>query len=313
MSNKIPNSKFQIPNSILVLSFLFVFISVSYAHAAELKFTPPKLIEETENTYVIDLNLDTQGDNINVLEAFLSYPSKDFNLRNILTGNSVINFWIKKPEINGNLIHFVGSIPAGYWGSKGKVITLVFQPKVTGATLDLEIISNENNLSRVFLNDPSATEKNIEANHYSFNLSSVQGEISTANIVDIEKPEPFIIAISLSSLLPMNNVFVIFSANDVGSGIDHYEMAQADLANDFTNSQSLIWQRVESPAVINISQAKHFLAVKAFDKSNNVETSVLDLKPSQNKVISQSFFTIVIVLLIIMVAVCFYCYWVRKK
>lgn len=304
----------QLKKSLLVaFSSIFVSISVLSVHAAELNFSPPKLIEETESTYAIDLNLDTQGDNINVLEASLNYSVQNFNLKNILTGDSIVNFWIKKPETQNNLIHFVGYIPAGYFGSKGKVITLVFQPKTESTILDIGIINDKGNPSRVFLNDPLATEKNIGANHYSFNLFSGREEMSTANIVDVEKPEPFIVTISQSSLLPINNVFVIFNTNDTGSGIDHYEMAQADLASDFSNNKSLKWQIVESPVTLNISQAKRFLAIKAFDKSNNVELSVLDLKPSKTQALSQNPFTVSLILFIIIGTVSFSCYRRFKK
>ncbi|MFZ2414534.1 MAG: hypothetical protein WAW33_00820, partial [Minisyncoccia bacterium] len=104
----------------LALTVLFLGSNITFA--AELNFSPPKLIEETENTYVVDLNLDTQGDNINVLEVFLNYSPTNFDLKNILTGDSVINFWVQKPQSKDGLIHFSGSIPAGYFGSKGRIL-----------------------------------------------------------------------------------------------------------------------------------------------------------------------------------------------
>jgi len=280
----------------LVLTVLFLGLNTTYA--AELNFSSPKLIEETENTYAIDLNLDTQGDNINVLEVSLNYSFTNFDLKNILTGDSVINFWIQKPIIKDGLIHFAGSIPAGYFGSKGRVLTMVFQPKIAISTIDLNILSDENRISRVFLNDPLATEKIIQTKHYSLDLPTTLDKNIITTIIDVDKPEPFTIEISPSSSLPLNNVFVIFNAADSISGINHYEMAQADLVDDF-NNKSLKWQIVESPAILNVSQAKRFLAIKAFDGSNNVELSVLDLKPSKDKVISQNPFTVIIVLVII--------------
>lgn len=281
------------------LAFTVLFLGLNITYAAELNFSSPKLIEETENHYAIDLNLDTQGDNINVLEVSLNYSFTNFDLKNILTGDSVINFWIQKPIIKDGLIHFAGSIPAGYFGSKGRVLTMVFQPKIAISTVDFNILSDEHGTSRVFLNDPLATEKIIQTKHYSLDLPTTLDKNIITTIIDVDKPEPFTIEISPSSSLPINNVFVIFNAVDSVSGIDHYEMAQADLADDLNNNKSLKWQIVESPATLNISQAKRFLAIKAFDGSNNVELSVLDLKPSKDKVISQNPFTVIIVLVII--------------
>lgn len=292
--------------SCLALSVLFLGLNTTYA--AELNFSSPKLIEETENNYAIDLNLDTQGDNINVLEASLNYSPSNFDLKTILTGDSIINFWIQKPIVKDGLIHFSGSIPAGYFGSKGRVLTIVVQPKIAVSTIDLNIISDEHIISRVFLNDPLATEKTIQTKRYSLDLPITFDTNIITTIIDVDKPEPFTIEISPSSSLPLNNVFVIFNAVDSISGIDHYEMAQTDLTDDFNNNKSLKWQIVESPTILNISQAKRFLAIKAFDGSNNVELSVLDLKPSKNKVISQNPFTVIIVLVIIigMVSLSYY-------
>lgn len=292
--------------SCLALAVLFLGLNKTYA--AELNFSSPKLIEETENNYAIDLNLDTQGDNINVLEASLNYSPSNFDLKTILTGDSIINFWIQKPIVKDGLIHFSGSIPAGYFGSKGRVLTIVVQPKIAVSTIDLNIISDEHSISRVFLNDPLATEKTIQTKRYSLDLPITFDTNIITTIIDVDKPEPFTIEISPSSSLPLNNVFVIFNAVDSISGIDHYEMAQTDLTDDFNNNKSLKWQIVESPTILNISQAKRFLAIKAFDGSNNVELSVLALKPSKNKVISQNPFTVIIVLVIIigMVSLSYY-------
>jgi hypothetical protein len=234
----------------LALAVLFLGLNTTYA--AELNFSSPKLIEETENNYAIDLNLDTQGDNINVLEVSLNYSPINFDLKNILTGDSVINFWIQKPIIKDGLIHFAGSIPAGYFGSKGRVLTIVIKPKIPISTIDLNIISDEHSISRVFLNDPLATEKIIQTKHYSLDLPTTLDKNIITTIIDVDKPEPFTIEISPSSSLPLNNVFVIFNAADSISGINHYEMAQADLVDDF-NNKSLKWQIVESPAILNVS------------------------------------------------------------
>ncbi len=310
-----PNSKFQIPNSIAVLSFILVSISVFSTHAAELNFSSPKLVEDSENLYTSNLNLNTQGDNINTLEVSCRFPEDKFALKNILTGDSLLNFWIQKPEVENGILHFIGTIPAGYLGNNGKILTLVFQPKDTNTVLNLEVLNNGKNPSRVFLNDPLATEKIIQTNNYSLNVPADTNSETATNLTDVVSPEPFTIAISPSSALPKNNVFVIFNANDADSGIDHYEMAQADLTNDFYNNPSTQWQKVESPAVINVSQAKKFLAIKAIDKFNNTTIAVADLKPSPTRLMTRNLFTVGIVLFIIILIISssYGCWRVRRK
>jgi len=309
----IPNSKFQILNSIVAISFILVFISVSCAHAAELTFSSPQIVRGANDTYAVDLILDTKKDNINTLEASISYSDTDFDLKNVLTGDSVINFWIQKPAINNNLIHFVGSIPAGYSGSNGKIVTLVFQPKTETRILVLKFLNDSNNPSRVFLNDPSATEKSILVNQFSFNLDTVTATNLTTSIVDKERPDPFTIAISPSSSLPLNNVFVIFNTEDNSSGIDYYEMAQANTLKEMQDTPNLNWQKIESPTVLNLAQAPRFLAIKAVDKASNFEISVADLKPSKTERISHYVFTLVIVSLIIILVISSFYYRMKRN
>lgn len=297
------------------LTLAVVFLRFNIATAAELKFTTPKLIEETENTYAIDLNLDTQGENINLLESAIGYSSKNFELKEILTGDSIINFWIKKPEIQNEKIIFVGSIPAGYLGTNGKVITLIFKPKVIVTTLDLEILSDSNNLSRIFLNDSTATEKIILANRFSFNLPIINKETPTIDITDVEKPEPFNINIVESTLLQKDSAFVVFNADDTGSGIAEYEMAQADTSAEFTANQSLNWEKVESPVVLNVLGAKRFLAIRAVDGANNQELSVIDLRPSKNILNFRTIFIVGIILVILIIGTVVFAYhiWTIKR
>jgi hypothetical protein len=281
--------------------------------AAELNFSAPQLVRGTSDAYALDLNLNTQGDEINTLELYLKYPNETFDLEEILTGDSIIHFWIKKPQADSNLIYLAGSIPAGYLGTQGKILTLIFKPKTEITTLNLDIISDTKNISRVFLNDPEATERIIPANHYSFNLSAGESGQLITSIADKTKPEPFSIAISPSNTLPLNNVFVIFNTEDKGSGIDHYEMTQTDSTDDISNNQNLVWQKVESPVVINLAQAKHFLAIKAVDHSDNVEIAIADLKPSKNKAISQNPFTVLAILFILIMIISFFFYYKRKE
>jgi hypothetical protein len=309
----IPNSKFQIPNSIVALSFVLVFISVSYATAAELTFSPSQLVRGTSDIYAVDLILDTQGEDINVLEASLSYPLESFILKDVLTGDSVINFWIQKPLSKDGLIHFSGSIPAGYTGSKGKVITLLLQPQLTGAVLNLGILGDKDNPSRVFLNDSLATEKIIPAHSVSFNLSSTVSNGGVVNLTDKIKPDIFDIAIASSNTLPPNKVFVVFHTEDKGSGIDRYEMAQADTAEELSNNANLLWQKVVSPVVINLAQTRRFLAIKAFDHSNNFTLAVADLKPSQNKTIFQNPFTVAVILSIIILLILSFIFYSHRR
>jgi len=311
---KIVNCKLKI-QLLVSISLLLVSISVLSANAAELNFSSPKIVEDSNNLYATTLNLNTQGDNINTLEVSCNFPTEKFDLKNILTGDSLLNFWIQKPEIKNDVLHLIGTIPAGYLGNNGQILTLVFQPKTTSTVLDVEILNNENNPSRVFLNDPLATEKIIQSKNYSLNLPTNTNSEPAANLIDVKNPEPFDIAISPSMSLPINNVFVIFNANDADSGIDHYEMAQAGATNDFYNDPDLHWQKVESPAVINIAQAKQFLAIKAIDKSNNITISVADLKSSPVELIGRNPFTVGIVLFIItLVLSSSYYYWrVRRK
>jgi len=276
---KIVNCKLKI-QLLAMFSFILVFISVLPAYAAELNFSSPYLVGDGDHLYATNLNLDTQGDNINALEAYLKYSSSEIKIIKILTGDSLVNFWLTTPTLkDSNIIHFSGIVPAGYTGN-GKVLTLVYQPLILAGQIHFDLLNDKDHLSHVFLNNAQTTEQVFAKQTYQL-LKPVSNNQTTA-VVDTTPPDPFDIIITKNNPVSVTDWLVTFDARDNLSGIDYYEMTAAPLESQLYTDQNN-WQRVTSPALFKPLVTDKFLAVKAVDKSGNSQMVVVNLYPPENQ------------------------------
>jgi hypothetical protein len=79
--------------------FFITLIFPIFANAAILNIVSDKEIIKKGETMIVSIELDTEGQSLNVIEADLTYDKNLVRPVSINIGNSVINFWIEKPEI----------------------------------------------------------------------------------------------------------------------------------------------------------------------------------------------------------------------
>lgn len=265
----------------LLLAMLFVSHSVWAAELSLRSLTAEKLNFGVGQQFLVGLYLNTENEeNINAMEGTIYYPRELLELKEIRDGNSIINFWIERP--NGNhvgQIHFSGITPGGYKGQKGFIFEVIFEVTTVGSgTIEIREPS-------VLQNDGKGTSVNVKISNFQFSISqqitNQKLQVPTP-IIDMEPPEIFKPEIARDPNLFEGKWFVVFATQDKGSGIDHYEiqerMLNISLIQREETFQSEKWIRVESPYVLQDQGLKSFVYLRAVDKAKNERIAVLDPK-----------------------------------
>jgi hypothetical protein len=242
--------------------FLLCFVP-SVSLAAELFFTAEQDIFFQKEKFLTQVFLDTENVTINALEGTVMFPPELLELKEIRNGNSIVNFWIEKPHqvVNGK-ISFSGITTGGFSGPKIFLFSMVFQSKKVdnGA-----ITFNNMNIRQ---NDGMGTKISIQTTPFTFSISkevlpTVKTNISVVEDNDI--PESFNPLIGNDSAIFDGKYFLVFTTQDKGSGIDHYEIIEGK--NEIVVA--------ESPFLLKNQELDEKILVKAFDKNGNERVEII--------------------------------------
>jgi len=256
--------QFRIQNYLMLSILAFVAMPI---FASEIYINPRSQEIKTDEQFEISVFLDTEGENINTIDGRIIFPKDLLILEEIKDGNSIINFWIKKPKTESdNQIIFSGIVPGGYVGKQGLVFSAIFQSKNEG----IGII--EAYQTRVFLNDGKGTEANLTTSNFQFIVSKEfsSTQILPTQITDTNSPELFSPIISQDSIIFDGKYFLVFATQDKGVGISHYEIlekGQQGSLRQFLNQEE--WQIKESPYLLRDQKLKSYIYIKAVDKVGN--------------------------------------------
>lgn len=145
------------------LSLILVVLTAPlWAEAAVLYLIPQSQTVYQGDSFIVGVNLDTEGEEINSAGIGLVFPDLlevvDFN-----TGNSIFSLWPKSPSFQEQkigdkqegLISLVGGTPQGFKG-KGLILNITFRAKETG-----KVSVNFQKDSKVLLNDGKGTETEL--------------------------------------------------------------------------------------------------------------------------------------------------------
>jgi hypothetical protein len=138
---------------LVFVSFLLVLFSglPLVARAATLYLMPQSQTVYRGDNFLIEIRLDTEGEEVNAVEANLKFPSDLLKITDFSKGGSILNFWPQEPDFKENSISFTGGIPGGFKG-EGLILKINFLGKEIGKA---QISFNEN--SKVLLNDGKGT------------------------------------------------------------------------------------------------------------------------------------------------------------
>ena len=254
----------------VAISIIFVAISGLFFGGLSAEAASLNLVSQTPEVgvgqeFTIDLMLDTQGENINAVEAKIFFPEKLLKLKEIRNGNSIINFWIKEPKIGqAGIIDFSGIIPGGYQETKGFLFSVIFQANESGGGI-VEVKD-----AKVLLNNGEGTAASIKISNFQFILETeFPTKLQISNFKDSDPPEPFTPEIARDSNIFDGKWFLVFAAQDKGSGIDHYKICER------IKTTCVI---AESPYVLQNQNLDRKIFVKAIDKNGNERIAILPPK-----------------------------------
>ena len=256
------------------ISCIFVFCFVLFsvlpfgARAAILYFKPDSGKYYQDETFSVQLMIDTEEDCINTVKGEIDFSKDVLEAVNFATGNSILTIWLQTPKIDQNLgkISFVGGIPGGYCGPLPEepgeldlLLKIFFKTKRDGMA-NLRF-SEE---SQVLLNDSLGTPAKLTIKGAVFTIlpgipevpkEEWQEELEKDNI----PPEPFEIEIHRTPEIFEGKYFITFFTSDKQTGLDYFEVKEGKRN----------WEKAESPYLLEDQDLKSIIKVKAVDKAGN--------------------------------------------
>lgn len=226
--------------------------------ASEIFIEPRELSILPQRTFEVSIFLDTQQEDINALEGKLIFPTDLLELKEIRDGNSLVTFWIDRPQSTQAPVPFAGMIPGGYRFPKGLLLSLVFESKQEGQG----VVAIEQ--ARVLKNDGLGTPAPLTLSPFRVTISSQAAESpAMQKSTDTDPPEPFTPVLSREEHSFDGQWFVSFATQDKGSGVDHFEIQTASWWGRWK------WKRADSPYVLGDGSPRGSIFVKAVDKAGN--------------------------------------------
>lgn len=216
----------------------------------------------------ISVYLDAEGEDINAVEGSLIFPPDILEAVSISDGNSAINFWIEEPRPStSGRIFFSGIIPGGMNG-KAFVMAVDFRAKTAGtASIGFEA-------ARALKNDGEGSPAPLSLSASEIAVTAGARVSVPQPPADREPPEDFAPQISSTPSLFGGQLFLVFAAQDKGSGIGGYEVCEKGFA----------CLKAQSPYLLKNQRSDSEIAVRAEDKSGNVRmATVQPLYPASSR------------------------------
>ncbi len=257
----------------ILLSLFFYFIFMGFVQASSLEMRPVLL---NAGGFKVDIFLSPTGEVLNAVEGKIIIPSS-LRIREIRSGDSIVSFWLEKPEFKDGQIIFGGVIPGGFSGvlnpykaeaEPGKLLEILFSDKPTNET---EIYIEG---GRVFLNDGLGTSKELARSSLKVSGSSLFGLPIKIEARDIASPEEFLPLVSRDVSLFNNKWFLSFAATDKQSGISAYYVYESDRREESIPEKK--WEKAESPYLLHDQSLESFIFVRAVDGVGNEKVVVLE-------------------------------------
>lgn len=267
---------------IILISIVWVFLPF-LVYAQSLNLSAPKVSYKVGDSFLVSLNINTNGQSINTVSGKILVPVDKFNIVETRSGNSILSLWVEKPQVNYSTgeISFSGGLPGGYNGSQGPILSVGLKAKKTGSAIvklsDFTVLLNDGlgtqlqSLTLGSLNlsikemPPKAVPKPEEKKE------EVKEEEVYQLPVDSVPPEPFVPIISRHPSISENKYFVSFSAVDKDSGIFFYEIKEKPwILSFFGEKFSTPWVKVNNPPHVLQNQLWiNNVKIKAYDNAGN--------------------------------------------
>ena len=102
----------------ILITILFCIFLPLISKAAILYLEPDSGEYHQDDTFIVEMKIDTEEECVNTVEANLSFSQDVLKMVDFSQGNSILTLWVKQPTIDQSLgrISFSGGIPGGYCG-----------------------------------------------------------------------------------------------------------------------------------------------------------------------------------------------------
>ncbi len=224
------------------------------ALAAELRLDPHKVAVGLREQFIVDVVVNS-ADSLNAVQGQLVFSAEQLTPVNILDGNTVINFWVEKPNSpEPGIIAFSGITPGGFSGPTNLLFSVVFEAKNTGpANIAFQEI-------KVLLNDGQGTEAAFSTRNTTILVKPGDSNVRRETFSDTEPPEDFTPLIARDPNIFDGKYFLVFSTQDKKSGINRYEVREGKWS----------WfHEAESPYLLRDQNLRSKIYIKAIDQNDN--------------------------------------------
>lgn len=273
---KIENWKLKIITR--VFATLLVICTPLLASGASLYFIVPKDIVFVGEDFEVSLMVDMEGELVNAIGGKITLPKDTFLLRDVHTGDSIIDLWIEVPEEENGIVAFSGIIPGGFDGIRepftpqnapGKVLTLSVRAHAPGTAVfslaDVALLANDGKGTPII---PEMKQGRVVVEE----TVSQPPEPSPQNPDDTTPPEPFLVTVLRDPALYDNQWTAIFATQDKESGVSYYEIAE-HRGEEPKNYIGLEWTRAKSPYLLADQERGSHIYVKAVDNTGNIRVT----------------------------------------
>ena len=270
---------------ILILFTTFFLPMVSFAAEISLYSTKDKFA--LNESFLVQVFLDTKDATVNAVEGTVVFPSDVLELKETRDGNSAINFWVEKPHsVVKNEVNFSGINTGGFSGQKRFLFSMVFEIK----KLESNVISFNN--IQVLENNGLGTKISTTEMPFSFYITKEPLSVSDSDLAleDTETPESFVPSVASDSTMFDGKNFIVFSTVDKVTGIDHFEIKESPWI--FGVGSKYI--KAESPYVLKDQTLKSEIYIKAVDRGGNER--IVKIGAQNNIILLMQYFIIGIII-----------------
>jgi hypothetical protein len=270
--------------SLFIIVLVTIILMPSYSFAASVFFGTNNQQLTVGQKFEVGVFLNTNGEDVSAIEGKVIFPSDTFAFGGFYTGSSIVTLWVEQPNNTKGTVSFSGVVPGGVNVAKGYLFSIILTATAPGRTTISSV------QEKVFLNDGKGSEASITKAPLSIEVvtpepekpsspidkddeakDSKAGNVETFTpIDDSTPPEPFELTISRSEHIFDGQWFLVFEAQDKGSGIDHYEILEKkslkSLTGFFTPEH---WTPAQSPYLLQDQNLQSTITIKAVDIAGN--------------------------------------------
>lgn len=241
--------------------FISCFLFATPVFASEVFFESISTEFAQGENFLVDVFVDTRGASLNAVSGQVFFETDLLEIQEIRDGNSIINFWVDKPIEQEGVVTFSGITPGGFSGHKNFLFSVVFQTKKSGVgSIKFgEVVG--------LLNDGNGSKIIIKKSPLNFSVSNLAATSFVSKIEDGEPPEDFKPVIGNDPEIFGGKYFLVFTTQDKGVGIDHYEVREGFWGK---------YEEVESPYLLQDQSLNKKVYVRAVDKSLNERVVVFE-------------------------------------